>query len=57
MLKSGQVKESVAVLEEAREIFHKLDKANWRYKDCVKEIDQFIDKNEELIRCPNRVLY
>lgn len=57
VLKSGQVKESVAVLEEAREIFHKLDKANWRYKDCVKEIDQFIDKNEELIRCPNRVLY
>lgn len=56
-LKSGQVKESVAVLEEARKIFHKLDKANWRYKDCVKEIDQFIDKNEELIRCPNRVLY
>lgn len=57
VLKSGQVKESVAVLEGARKIFHKLDKANWRYKDCVKEIDQFIDKNEELIRCPNRVLY
>lgn len=57
MLKSGQVKERVAVLEEARKIFQELDNADWRYKDYVKEIDPFIDKNEELIRYPNRVLY
>lgn len=57
VLKSGQVKERVAVLEEARKIFQELDNADWRYKDYVKEIDPFIDKNEELIRYPNRVLY
>ena len=56
-MKSGQVKERVAVLEEARKIFQELDNADWRYKDYVKEIDPFIDKNEELIRYPNRVLY
>lgn len=57
VVKSGQVEESVTVLKEAREIFHELDKANWQYKGCAKEIDQFIDKNEELIKNKNSVQY